>query len=293
MTSGASCAAGDGPAIGRASGRAGIPARTTRPAKPAAAARLRAAKIAHRALPAGWWWRGSHRTPRGAGVLSQPRERTTAIVGSAAETSVRAPSTATLLQYSVVVGAISSVASKPTAAPNAQRAWRPWGTVRGSVIMEEQEDEDLGREHKDSPELPALDRAHVPACRHCVAAQCKDAEAGREREPEADRESDQPDAAEDREAADHDQRERQRETHRHWAPPEVERLGDRLAQHEENEDEADVRRVEDVPPAEADQVLREDRDRRGRREDPPTLEAPPVAVVGARDAQDEGNAVAR
>ena len=45
-------------------------------------------------------------------------------------------------------------------------------------------------------------------------------------------------------------------------------------------------------PAEADQVLREDRDRGGAGEDPPALHAPPVAVLGARDPQDEGDAVA-
>ena len=64
------------------------------------------------------------------------------------------------------------------------------------------------------------------------------------------------------------------------------------AEQHEAEHEAEVRRVEDVVPAEADQVLREDRDGRRAGEDPPALHAPPVAVLGAGHAQDERDAVA-
>ena len=42
---------------------------------------------------------------------------------------------------------------------------------------------------------------------------------------------------------------------------------------------------------EADQVLREDRDGRRAREDPPALHAPPVTVLGAGYPQDERDAV--
>ena len=46
-------------------------------------------------------------------------------------------------------------------------------------------------------------------------------------------------------------------------------------------------------PAPLDHVLREDRHRGRAGEDPPALHAPPVAVLGAGNAQDEGDAVAR
>ena len=61
---------------------------------------------------------------------------------------------------------------------------------------------------------------------------------------------------------------------------------------EEAEDEPEVRRVEDVGAAEADQVLGEERDGGGAGEDPPAVRAPPVPVLGARHAQDERDAVA-
>ena len=60
---------------------------------------------------------------------------------------------------------------------------------------------------------------------------------------------------------------------------------------EEAEDEAEVRRVEDVVPAPLDEVLREERDRGGSGEDPPSAQAPPVAVLRPGDAEDEGDAV--
>ena len=81
------------------------------------------------------------------------------------------------------------------------------------------------------------------------------------------------------------------EPRRHRAPPELERVGELGAEEQEAEDEPEVRGVEDVTAPEDDQVLREQRDGRGRREDPPAVRAPPVAVLGARHAEDEGDAV--
>ena len=52
---------------------------------------------------------------------------------------------------------------------------------------------------------------------------------------------------------------------RHRSPPEVERVGPRGPSSRKQSDEPEVGRVEDVPAAEADHVLRQQRDRRGRR----------------------------
>ena len=80
---------------------------------------------------------------------------------------------------------------------------------------------------------------------------------------------------------------------RHRAPPEVERVRPAAAEQQEAEDEADVRRVEDVLAPPPDHVLGEQRDGRRAGVDPPAPQAPPVAVVRSRHAQDERDAVAR
>ena len=58
-------------------------------------------------------------------------------------------------------------------------------------------------------------------------------------------------------------------------------------------DEPDVRRVEDVLALPLDHVLREQRAAGDRHVQPPVAEAPPVAVLHARDAKHERDAVAR
>ena len=156
---------------------------------------------------------------------------------------------------------------------------------------EEEEDEDLGRERENAPEVPVRDRAEVPARRHVVAARREHGDARREGDPEADGDVQQPQPPEDREPAGDDDREREREPGRHRPPPELERVGVLRAEQQEAEDEPEVRRVEDVPPAELDQVLREQRDGGGAGEDPPAVHAPPVAVLRAGHAEDEGDAV--
>ena len=77
-----------------------------------------------------------------------------------------------------------------------------------------------------------------------------------------------------------------------WPPPERERVGSLRPEQEEAEDEPEVRRVEDVAAAMDDQVLGEERHGRGAGEDPPAVQAPPVAVLGAGDTEHEGDAVA-
>ena len=156
---------------------------------------------------------------------------------------------------------------------------------------EEEEDHDLRREHDDPPELEAGDRAEVPARRHLVARGRDHADSDRERDPERDRDREQMKPREDRERADEDDREREHHPRRHRPPPERERIGVRGTEQHEAEHEAEVRRVEDVMPANPDHVLGENRYRGRGGEDPPAVEAPPVTVRRARHAEDEGDAV--
>ena len=100
-------------------------------------------------------------------------------------------------------------------------------------------------------------------------------------------------AQQDREPAGDDDRDGEREPRRHRPPPELERVGQLGAEQEEAEHEAEVRRVEDVAPAELDQVLGQERHGGRPGEDPPAVHAPPVAVLRSGHAQDEGDAVPR
>ena len=70
----------------------------------------------------------------------------------------------------------------------------------------------------------------------------------------------QAESRQDGQAAGDDQRDRQREPEGHRPPPEVEWFGTGLAEHQEAEDEPEVRGVEDVAASPADQVLRQERD---------------------------------
>ena len=141
--------------------------------------------------------------------------------------------------------------------------------------------------------MPVLDRPEVPAGRHRVAAGREHGQAGGERDPEADRDPQQMQAQQDREPAGDDDRDGEREPRRHRPPPELERVGQLGAEQEEAEHEAEVRGVEDVPPAELDQVLGQQRHGGRPGEDPPAVHAPPVAVLRSGHAQDEGDAVPR
>ena len=157
---------------------------------------------------------------------------------------------------------------------------------------EEQEDEDLRRGDEYPPELEPGDRAEVPRGGHLVTRSGHDGEAGRERQPEPDRDPEQVEPREDRETAAEDQEQGEREPYGHRPPPERERVGARRSEREEAEDEPEVRRVEDVAATERDDVLREQADRRRAGEQPPPVEAPPLAVLGPRDAEHERDPVA-
>ncbi len=113
-----------------------------------------------------------------------------------------------------------------------------------------------------------------------------------ERHPEDHCDLEQTETAEDCEPSPDDDRKRQCHPERHRPPPEVQWLGDLGADREKAHDQPEVRRVEDVCPPEANQVLREQPDRSRAGEDPPAVEAPPVAVLGSVDPQNERNAVA-
>ena len=180
--------------------------------------------------------------------------------------------------------------------PDGDRVGAPARLARGRRPRvgdhEEEEDEDLGRGDEDAPELPARDRPEMPRRSHLVTARGEHPDACREREPERHGDHEQPQSGEDREAADHDEGQGEDEPRRERAPPERERICSLGAEQEEAEHEPEVRRVEDVPAAMDDQMLGEERDGGGAREDPPAVQAPPVAVLGAGDAEHERDAVA-
>ena len=157
---------------------------------------------------------------------------------------------------------------------------------------EEQEDEDLGRGDEHPPEVGARDRADVPARGHRVTGHREHTGRRSEREPEGDRDHEQVQAPEDREPAADDDREGEHHPRRHRPPPEVERLCTGRAEQEEAHDQADVRRVERMPTADADHVLREQPASRGQGVDPPPVQAPPVAVLRPGDAEHERDPVA-
>ena len=268
--------------------RAGRQRRSRRPRRagpgcpPARRARRR--RLRRRPRPS----RGEPARRRGAGARASRRAR-----AGSRRRGRAPPRTATFVANSVVCGAISTTASRPIPIAYARRPGPVRGIVRGSVIMKKRKTRISGEKTSDAPELPAGDRPEVPARRHLVAARREHGEARGEGEPEADRDLEQLQPAEDREPADGDEHERERERRAHRPPPEVERVGALRPEQQEAEDEAEVRRIEDVRAAELDHVLREQRHGRGAREDPPAVHAPPVAVLGARDAEDERDAVPR
>ena len=126
-----------------------------------------------------------------------------------------------------------------------------------------------------------------------MAARGQHSDPGREREPEPDRDADEVQSPEDEEAARDDQPDGEDERGRQRPPPQRERIRPLRAEQQEAENEAEVRRVEDVPAANPDEVLRQQGDGGRPGEDPPAVHAPPVAVLGPRHAQDERDAVPR
>ena len=170
------------------------------------------------------------------------------------------PRIATFVPNSVVSGAMRR---REQAHPDRVRP--PPVSTRGNRLgvgdHEEEEDENLRRRDEEPPELRPSDRADVPRRRHLVPAQGEHADSRCERQPEPDGDPDEVQPPEDEEAPDHDQHERDDERGGERAPPEGERVGALGAEQEEAEHEAEVRRVENVPPSNPDQVLRKQGDR--------------------------------
>ncbi len=266
-------------------GRAGMPATTTSPAKPAAArasAPVETQPCRMSPRPQG--------NARSSGEPGAGRNRSSR--GRAAHTSASADRTATLVANSVVCGAISSVARSPTHTEYTTRATRPFGIVIGSVIMKKRKiriSGDVTSSHQnDQPVIgPRCHRAVIewPLAASTPIPSCK-------REPEAPGDDEEAESRQDGQAAGDDECDCQREPWGHRAPPEVEWLGTVLAEHKEAKNEPEVRGVEDVASSPADQVLRQERDGGRRREDPRSVKAPPVAVRRSRHTQDERDSVA-
>ena len=196
-------------------------------------------------------------------------------IGRAAQTTTRPASRATLVPNSLVCGAISRVLATPTSTPNSDATDPPGGHRLRVGDHEEQEDQHLRGGHDHPPEVEPAHGRERPAGGHAVPGR---RERSRGRRPsvtqnEAARPSrrrragdQQPAAEDDRVGGDHPGVER--------SPPEVERLDPAAAQHDEGDDQPDVRRVEDVGAAVADDVLREQREGGDAGEHVPLVEAP-------------------
>ena len=111
---------------------------------------------------------------------------------------------------------------------------------------EEQEDQDLRRGHDHAPEVDPADGAERPVRGHAVAGARQQADPRDERQPERRRQAEELQAPGDQQPAADDHRVGDDEPDVERAPPEVERLDPLAAEDEERDDEADVRRVEDV-----------------------------------------------
>ena len=215
--------------------------------------------------------------------------------GRAAQTIASAPRSATLLANSVRCGAIRSVGEQPDADGVERGApTRPLGNRLRVGDHEEEEDEHLGRDHEHPPEVAARDRrrgASGPSSRgrSARARRCRPRTRARSRRRSragaAARGSTRPPATMITSAS--------ASQVGHRRPPEVERVGAarcRAARKQSTRPKLDG--LKRCRPRIADHVLREQRDRRRRGEDPPAAQAPPVAVLGSGDAKDEGDAVA-
>ena len=284
VTCGMGSPPGRAPAVA-ASGRAGMPATTTSPAKPAAA-RASAPVETHPC-------RMSPRPQANARSSGEPGAgRSRSSRGRAAHTSASADRTATLVANSVVCGAIRSVARSPTHTEYTTRATRPFGIVIGSVIMKKRKiriSGDVTSSHQnDQPVIGP--RCHRAVIEWPLAASTPIPTANASQKPPAMTKRRSRDRID--QAPDDDQCDGQREPEGHRPPPEVEWLSTGLAEHQEAEDEPEVRGVEDVAASPADQVLRQERDGGRRREDPRSVKAPPVPVRRPRHTQDERDSVA-
>jgi hypothetical protein len=155
---------------------------------------------------------------------------------------------------------------------------------------EEQEDEDLGRGDDDPEVVGAADRLECPPCGHAVSGRGERPETERQRHPERRGQAEEQEPAGDQQPAadDHDVRDNQPDVER--SPPEVERLHAGAAEDDEGEHQPDVRRVEDVRAAVADDVLGQERESRHAGEDVPGVRIPGLVGWRPDDPQDQRDA---
>ena len=235
--------------------------------------------------------------PAASPPLDQPRDRAASAnsrsSGRAAQTMKSAESTATFVANSVVCGALSSAASRPIATAYTRRPTRLEGIVFGSVIMKNRKTRISGEKARTCQKYQS---ETGPRCQRAVIAWPLAASTAMH----ATNVTQKPIAIPSR-------RRRTRiasppvtmiaiasaSERRHRPPPELEWIGPLRAEQQEAQHEPEVRGVEDVVAPELDQVLGQQRDGGGAREDPPAVHAPPVAVLGPRHAEDEGDAVSR
>ncbi len=213
-------------------------------------------------------------------------------IGRAAQTRASPPRSATFVPNSVVCGAMRSVLVTATRKKKTMRLALAAGHRLRIGDHEEEEDQHLGREHDHAPVVEAAHWRERPPRHHGVAGRGENPEARCKREPERRCRGEEPEARSDQEPADQDDCVRQDHPGAERRPPEVERLEARAPEHDEHDDEPDVRRVEDVRSPVADQVLRRQRERGDAREHPPGVEAPVVADGSARHPQDQRDAAA-
>ncbi len=170
---------------------------------------------------------------------------------------------------SFVWGAMSSVLVTATRKP---KTMRPHAAGRHRLRVgdhEEEEDEHLGREEDHPPVVEPAHWRERPPRHHGMAGRGEEPEAGREREPERDRGGEEPETRGDEQPADQDHRVGDDHPGAEGRPPEVEWLDAGAAEHDEDDDEPDVRRVEDVRAPVPDEVLGRERECRDAREHAP------------------------
>ena len=127
---------------------------------------------------------------------------------------------------------------------------------------EEQEDEDLGRRDDHPPVVEAAHGRERPAGDHAVARRREHADAGGEGDPERHRGGEEPEASGDQQPADEDDGVGHEHPGSRAAPTRSRAARPlRAPEHDEHDDEPDVRRVEHVRAAVADEVLGHQRER--------------------------------
>ena len=181
---------------------------------------------------------------------------------------------------------------RATRTPNTIRPTRPAGTVFGSVIMKNRKISTSGEvtitRQKSNPVTGANDQRATIA----VPGGGEDADANRQRDPERRGEAEEPQPPRDQQAANADDRIRGEHRQVERRPPEVERFEARRAEDEERRDQPDVRRVEDVRSAVADDVLGQEREAGHGGEDWPAVGRPGVVRLRSDHAHDQGDRAA-